>query len=102
MNQYGNIIAQLTDNNYYDAEAVVSPDGKKILHTSMESGDLDIYIMDVDGSNKKRVSSVKNVNNSLKRSFDDLYSFPLGSQPRFLWTHSPAIVVQDTYCCLSS
>lgn len=61
MNQYGNIIAQLTDNNYYDAEAVVSPDGKKILYTSMESGDLDIYIMDVDGSNKKRVSSVKNV-----------------------------------------
>lgn len=61
VNQYGNIIAQLTDNNYYDAEAVVSPDGKKILYTSMESGDLDIYIMDVDGSNKKRVSSVKNV-----------------------------------------
>uniref|UniRef100_A0A183GMP0 Biopolymer transporter Tol n=1 Tax=Heligmosomoides polygyrus TaxID=6339 RepID=A0A183GMP0_HELPZ len=56
VNQYGNIIAQLTDNNYYDAEAVVSPDGKKILHTSMESGDLDIYIMDVDGSNKKRLT----------------------------------------------
>lgn len=56
VNQYGNIIAQLTDNNYYDAEAVVSPDGKKILYTSMESGDLDIYIMDVDGSNKKRLT----------------------------------------------
>ncbi|KHJ80457.1 WD40-like protein [Oesophagostomum dentatum] len=56
VNEYGNIIAQLTNNNVYDAEAVISPDGKKILYTSMEHGDLDLYIMDIDGSNKKQVS----------------------------------------------
>lgn len=55
MNEYGNIVIQLTHNNVYDAEAVISPDGKKILYTSMENGDLDLYIMDIDGSNKKQV-----------------------------------------------
>ncbi|VDL69935.1 unnamed protein product [Nippostrongylus brasiliensis] len=54
VNQYGNVIAQLTNTTGYDAEAVISPDGKKILYTSMESGDLDIHIMDIDGSNKKQ------------------------------------------------
>jgi TolB protein len=39
----GNIVLkQLTDNNYYDAEAVVSPNGDKILFTSNRSGDLRI------------------------------------------------------------
>ncbi|KAK6009639.1 WD40-like protein, partial [Ostertagia ostertagi] len=56
VNEYGNIIAQLTDNDAYDAEAVISPDGKKILYTSKENGDLDIYIMDIDGTNKKQLT----------------------------------------------
>ncbi|PIO75971.1 WD40-like protein [Teladorsagia circumcincta] len=56
VNEYGNIIAQLTNNDVYDAEAVISPDGKKILYTSRESGDLDIYIMNIDGTNKKQLT----------------------------------------------
>ncbi|VDM54018.1 unnamed protein product [Angiostrongylus costaricensis] len=58
VNEYGNVIAQLTNNNVYDAEAVVSPDGTKIVYTSMENGDLDLYVMDIDGSNKKQLTDV--------------------------------------------
>ncbi|KAJ1371505.1 hypothetical protein KIN20_033470 [Parelaphostrongylus tenuis] len=57
VNEYGNIIAQLTNNNVYDAEAVISPDGTKILFTSMENGDLDLYLMDLDGPNKKQITN---------------------------------------------
>ncbi|EPB79528.1 WD40-like protein [Ancylostoma ceylanicum] len=58
VNEYGNIVDQLTNNDVYDAEAVISPDGKKILYTSMENGDLDLYVMDSDGSNKKQLTNV--------------------------------------------
>jgi Tol biopolymer transport system component len=34
----------------YDAEAVVAPDGSKIVFTSRRNGDLDIYTMNVDGT----------------------------------------------------
>jgi Tol biopolymer transport system component len=47
---------KLTDNPDYDAEAIVSPDGKKIVFTSKRNGDLDIYIMDSDGFNVKRLT----------------------------------------------
>jgi TolB protein len=40
----------------YDAEAVVSPDGKKIVFTSMRHGDLDIYTMNTDGTGLKHVT----------------------------------------------
>lgn len=40
----------------YDAEATLSPDGRKIVFTSMRDGDLDIYTMDADGSNVKKLT----------------------------------------------
>lgn len=52
----GNIIKQLTDNPGYDAEATVSPDGKKIVFTSMRTGDLELFTMDIDGSNVVQVT----------------------------------------------
>ncbi|WP_321538424.1 TolB family protein [Flavobacterium piscinae] len=52
----GNITKKLTDSPGYDAEAVVSPDGKKIAFTSIRSGDLEIYTMDIDGSNLKQIT----------------------------------------------
>jgi Tol biopolymer transport system component len=50
-------LRQLTNTPGYDAEATVSPDGKKIVFTSLRDGDLDIYTMNVDGSEVRRLTS---------------------------------------------
>lgn len=52
----GNIVKQLTDSPGYDAEAVVSPDGKYIVFTSIRSGDLELWRMDIDGKNLKQLT----------------------------------------------
>ncbi len=52
----GSNIKQLTATKGYDAEATVSPDGKKIIFTSMRDGDLDLYSMDKNGKNVKRLT----------------------------------------------
>jgi len=52
----GKVVKKLTDSPGYDAEAVVSPDGKKIAFTSIRSGDLELYTMDIDGSNVKQIT----------------------------------------------
>jgi TolB protein len=52
----GTDLKQLTKELGYDAEAVISWDGKKIVFTSIRNGDLDIYIMDADGSNVKQLT----------------------------------------------
>lgn len=43
----GKIVKQLTNTEGYDAEATFSPDGKKMIFTSMRNGDLDLYVMDL-------------------------------------------------------
>jgi Tol biopolymer transport system component len=55
-NADGSNIKQLTAAKGYDAEATVSPDGKKIIFTSMRDGDLDLYSMDKNGKNVKRLT----------------------------------------------
>jgi TolB protein len=40
----------------YNAEATVSPDGKRIIFTSTKDGDLDLYTMNLDGTNLKRIT----------------------------------------------
>lgn len=52
----GNIVAQLTDEPGYNAEATVSPKGDKIVFTSLRSGDLELYTMDIDGKNVKQIT----------------------------------------------
>ena len=41
---------RLTHFGVYTAEGVLSPDGRKIVFTSLKGGDLDIYVMNVDGT----------------------------------------------------
>ncbi len=53
----GNIKKQITDNNYYDAEATVSPKGDKIVFTSDRSGDVELYTMNIDGSDVKQITN---------------------------------------------
>ena len=53
----GSDVRRLTKYGVYTAEAVVSPDGKRVVFTSLKDGDLDIYTMDVDGSNVRRLTT---------------------------------------------
>lgn len=53
----GKDIKKLTDTKGYDAEATVSPDGKKIIFTSERDGDLELYSMDANGKNVKRLTN---------------------------------------------
>jgi Tol biopolymer transport system component len=50
---------RLTQSSGYDAEATIAPDGKRIVFTSMRSGDLDIYTMNADGSGVRRLTKQK-------------------------------------------
>ncbi|MBK8088609.1 MAG: PD40 domain-containing protein [Chitinophagaceae bacterium] len=54
----GKIVKQLTHSKGYDAEATISPDGKKMLYTSTKDGDIDLYIMDLKTGNEKRVTNL--------------------------------------------
>ena len=53
----GKNIKKLTDSPGYDAEATVSPNGKKIIFTSERDGDLELYSMDKNGKNVKRLTN---------------------------------------------
>jgi len=53
----GSDLRRLTNYGVYTAEAVVSPDGRRIVFTSLKDGDLDIYTMNVDGSDVRRLTT---------------------------------------------
>jgi len=55
-NADGTDLRPLTRTPGYDAEATVSPDGRRIVFTSTRDGDLDIYSMNIDGSDVKRLT----------------------------------------------
>ena len=57
VNRDGSNLERLTNYNVYTAEGVLSPDGKKIVFTSLKDGDLDIYTMNVDGTDVRRLTN---------------------------------------------
>uniref|UniRef100_A0A8R1XTJ9 Uncharacterized protein n=1 Tax=Onchocerca volvulus TaxID=6282 RepID=A0A8R1XTJ9_ONCVO len=57
VNEFGTIISRLTDTVGYDAEGAVSPDGQKIVFTSLRSGDPEIWIMNSDGTEPKQLTN---------------------------------------------
>lgn len=52
----GGDLVRLTRNDAYDAEATVSPDGRRVVFTSTRDGDIELYTMNVDGSDVRRVT----------------------------------------------
>jgi Tol biopolymer transport system component len=51
----GNLV-RLTDTPGYDAEAVYSPRGDRIVFTSVRTGDLELFLMDPDGSDVEQLT----------------------------------------------
>ena len=55
----GKIEKKLTDSAGYDAEATINWKNNKIIYTSMASGDLDLWSMNLDGSGKKQLTKTE-------------------------------------------
>jgi len=53
----GSNVVRLTETAGYDAECVFSPQGDKIIFTSVRDGDLDLYLMNPDGSGVERLTN---------------------------------------------
>lgn len=56
-NKDGSGLKKITDNPKYDAEPIISPDGKQIVFGSQRARDFNIYTMNADGSNVRRLTS---------------------------------------------
>jgi TolB protein len=57
VNRDGSGLRRLTNYDVYTAEGVLSPDGRRIVFTSLKDGDLDIYTMNVDGTDVRKLTS---------------------------------------------
>jgi Tol biopolymer transport system component len=78
----GSDLRQLTNTPGYDAEATVSPNGKKIVFTSTRDGDPDIYLMDADGRNVKRLTRTPGYDGGAFFSHDGKRIVYRGNHPR--------------------
>jgi TolB protein len=52
-------LVRLTNNDGYDAETTVSPDGKRLIFTSHRDGGMGLYTMNVDGTDLQKVTRRK-------------------------------------------
>jgi Tol biopolymer transport system component len=52
----GSDIRRLTRNDGYDAEATVSPGGKRVVFTSTRDQDIELYSMNPDGTDVRRIT----------------------------------------------
>jgi Tol biopolymer transport system component len=57
VNRDGSNLKRLTRYDVYTAEGVLSPDGRRIVFTSLKDGDLEIYTMNADGSDVRRLTN---------------------------------------------
>lgn len=52
----GKILSTIIKGNNYDAEATVSPDGKRIVYTSIIDDDIELFTCSIDGSDIRRIT----------------------------------------------
>ena len=52
----GGNVKRLTNNEYYEAEVTVSPDGKWIVFGRMIKGNMDLWVMKSDGTGEKQIT----------------------------------------------
>ena len=77
----GRNIKKLTNSPGYDAEATISPNGKKIVFTSERDGDLELYSMDLNGKNVKRLTNEPGYDGGAFYSPDNKMIVYRGSHP---------------------
>jgi TolB protein len=86
----GKDIKNLTNSPGYDAEATISPNGKKIIFTSDRDGDLELYSMNTDGKNIKRLTNEAGYDGGAFYSPDSKMIVYRGSHPT-----DPKLVQRD-------
>ena len=86
----GKNIKNLTNRPGYDAEATISPNGKKIIFTSTRDGDLELYSMDTNGKNIKRLTNEPGYDGGAFYSPDNKMIVYRGSHPS-----DPKLVQRD-------
>lgn len=78
----GSDLINLTNSPRYDAEAVYSPDGSKIVFTSLRTGDLEIFTMNPDGSDVKQLTHELGYDGGAFFSFDGTKIIYRASRPK--------------------
>ncbi len=78
----GSDIRRLTSTDGYDAEGTISPDGKKIVFTSVRDGDIDVYDMNLDGSQPRRLTNELGYDGGAFHSQDNQWIVYRASRPR--------------------
>jgi TolB protein len=77
----GGNLTRLTDNDVYDAECAISPDGRRIVFTSLRDGDLELYLMDADGRNVRRLTEAPGYDGGAFFSWDGRFIVFRASRP---------------------
>jgi Tol biopolymer transport system component len=77
----GSDIRRLTSTDGYDAEGTVSPDGRKIVFTSVRDGDIDLYDMNLDGSQVRRLTNELGYDGGAFHSHDSQWIVYRASRP---------------------
>ena len=78
----GTDIRRLTTTEGYDAEATVSPNGRKIIFTSTRDNDIELYEMDVDGRNQRRLTNEPGYDGGAFYSQDSQWIIWRASRPK--------------------
>lgn len=78
----GSDLKNISNSPRYDAEAVYSPDGSRIVFTSLRSGDLELYTMKPDGSDVTKLTNELGYDGGAFFSFDGSKIIYRASRPK--------------------